>query len=194
MMLGRDFFCRDPVVVARELLGKLLVREINGKRLSGVIIETEAYLGRYDRASHGYGGRRTNRMWPLYEGCGLLYIYPVHAYAMLNVTTAPPGEPTAVLIRALEPVEGLEEMIKNRGVREAKKLCSGPGRLTRALGITPDMNGLSVDNGPVHFEEYREVDGREIVAARRIGVEYAGSHADLPLRFYVKGSKFISRK
>ena len=114
--LGRDFFCRDPVVVAIELLGKLLVREIDGRRVSGMIVETEAYLGRNDRASHGFGGRRTPRMEPLYRDCGLLYVYPVHAYAMLNVTTAPPGEPTAVLVRALEPMEGLEIMRRNRRI------------------------------------------------------------------------------
>lgn len=194
MRLSRDFFCSDPVVVARELLGKLLVREINGKRLSGMVVETEAYLGRNDRASRGHKGKRTAKMWPLYEGCGLLYLYPVHGYTMLNVTTAPPGEPTAVLIRALEPVEGLRVMIKNRGVKDMKKLCSGPGKLTRALAITPDMNGLSVDEGLLYFEEYREIDEGDIVAAKRVGVDYAGRHADLPLRFYLKGSRYVSRK
>ena len=193
-ILGRNFFCRDPVVVARDLLGKLLVRELEGRRISGVVVETEAYLGRNDRASHGYGGRRTPRMWPLYEGCGLLYIYPVHAYAMLNITTGPPGEPTAVLIRALEPVEGLDVMRMNRRVEDPRKLCSGPGRLTRALAITSELNGRSVEEGPVYFEIYRDVGEEDIVAAPRVGVDYAGAHAWLPLRFYVRGSKYVSKK
>ncbi len=193
MRLSRDFFCRDPVVVARDLLGKLLVREFRGRRISGMVVETEAYLGRNDRASHGFGGKRTPRMRPLYEGCGLLYIYPVHGYAMLNVTTAPPEEPTAVLIRALEPVEGLDLMRRNRGTDDLRNLCSGPGKLTKALGITLDMNGLSVEDGPLYFEDYRRVDDRDIVAARRVGVEYAGRYADLPLRFYVRGNRYVSR-
>ncbi len=192
--LGRDFFCRDPVVVAIELLGKLLVREIDGRRVSGMIVETEAYLGRNDRASHGFGGRRTPRMEPLYRDCGLLYVYPVHAYAMLNVTTAPPGEPTAVLVRALEPMEGLEIMRRNRGIDDPRRLCSGPGRLTRALGITPEMNGMSVEDGPVAFEEYRRVSPDKVVSTGRVGVDYAGAHASLPLRFYVRGSRYVSRK
>ncbi len=193
MRLSRDFFCRDPVVVARDLLGKLLVREFKGDRISGVVVETEAYLGRNDRASHGFGGKRTPRMWPLYEGCGLFYIYPVHGYAMLNVTTAPPEEPTAVLIRALEPVEGVDIMRRNRGTDDARNLCSGPGKLTKALGITLEMNGLSVEDGPLYFEEYMRVDEREIVATKRVGVDYAGRHADLPLRFYLKGNRYVSR-
>ncbi|MCD6348652.1 MAG: DNA-3-methyladenine glycosylase [Candidatus Korarchaeota archaeon] len=191
--LGRSFFCRDPVVVAKELLGKLLVRELEDRRLAGIVVETEAYLGVNDRASHGYGGRRTLRMWPLYSDCGLLYIYPVHGYSMLNITVAPPKEPTAVLIRALEPVEGVEIMMEFRNTRDVRKLCSGPGRLTKALKITQEMNGLSVADGPVYFEEYMEVTDEEVVATKRVGVDYAGRHADLPLRFYVRDSKFVSK-
>ena len=191
--LGRGFFCRDPVIVARELLGKLLVRELEGKRLSGIVVETEAYLGRNDRASHGFGGKRSPSMWPLYSGCGLLYIYPVHGYSMLNVTTGPPDEPTAVLIRALEPVEGVKLMMRNRGSDDIRRLCSGPGRLTKALAIGTELNGADVTEGPLYFEERREVRPEDIVATKRIGVDYAGRHADLPLRFYLRGSAFISK-
>ena len=193
MRLSREFFCRDPVLVARDLLGKLLVRDYDGKRLSGIVVETEAYLGIYDKASRGYGGRMTKSMKPLYEDCGLLYVYPVHMYLMLNVTTAPPREPTAVLIRALEPLEGIDIMMRNRGMNDIRKLCSGPGRLTKALGITKEFNGLSAVDGPIHFEDYIKVEEGEIVATKRIGVDYAGRHADLPLRFYIKGNKFVSK-
>ncbi len=193
MRLGREFFCRDPVLVARDLLGKLLVRDCNGDRLSGIIVETEAYLGVNDKASRGYGGRMTKSMRPLYEDCGLLYVYPVHRYLMLNVTTAPPREPTAVLIRALEPLEGVDIMMKNREVSDIRKLCSGPGRLTKALGITKEFNGLSAINGPVHFEDYAKIEESNIVATKRVGVDYAGRHADLPLRFYIRGNRFVSR-
>ncbi len=192
-MLNREFFCRDPVLVARDLLGKLLVRDYDGRRLSGIIVETEAYLGIYDKASRGYGGRMTNSMRPLYEDCGLLYVYPVHMYLMLNVTAAPPKEPTAVLIRALEPLEGIDTMTENREIKNIKKLCSGPGRLTKALRITKEFNGLSAVNELIHFEDYTKVKESEIVATKRVGVDYAGRHADLPLRFYIKGSKFISK-
>ncbi|RLG43243.1 MAG: DNA-3-methyladenine glycosylase [Thermoproteota archaeon] len=192
--LPREFFCRDPVTLAKSLLGKLLVHETLEGRISGIVVETEAYLGREDKASRGYGGRRTPKMEPLYRDCGLLYIYPVHAYAMLNVTAAPPKEPNAVLIRAVEPVEGIELMKKNRGSEiKLEKLCAGPGRLTKAFGITLDFNGISVEEGPIYFENYREVDLEDIVATKRIGVDYAGEHAELPLRFYIKGSKYLSR-
>ncbi len=194
MILTKEFFCRDPVVVAVELLGKLLVRDYNGRRLSGIIVETEAYLGIYDKASRGYGGRRTQSMRPLYEDCGLLYVYPVHNYSMLNVTTAPPKEPTAVLIRALEPLEGIDVMMRNRGVREVKKLCSGPGRLTKALGITKEFNGLSAIEGPIHFEDRMKVRKEEVGAAKRVGVDDAGRHADLPVRFYIRNNKYVSKR
>jgi len=192
--LPREFFCRDPVTLAKSLLGKLLVHETLEGRISGMVVETEAYLGREDKASRGYGGRRTPKMEPLYRDCGLLYIYPVHAYAMLNVTAAPPKEPNAVLIRAVEPVEGIDLMKKNRGSEiKLEKLCAGPGRLTKAFGITLDFNGISVEEGPIYFESYREVSPEDIVATKRIGVDYAEEHADLPLRFYIKGSRYVSR-
>ncbi len=194
--LGKDFFCRDPVVVARELLGKLLVSEIPGVRVSGMVVETEAYLGPHDRASHGYGWKRRKGSWPLFEDCGLTYVYRVHGKPLLNVTTYPPKEPTAVLIRALEPVEGIEVMARLRGVEvkgkaDLKKLCSGPAKLCQALGIGIEHNGLSLEDGPIYFEEFR--DPGEVIADKRVGVDYAGAFKDLPLRFLID-SPFVSKR
>ncbi len=194
--MGKEFFCRDPVLVAVDLLGKLLVSETTGARVSGMVVETEAYLGVNDRASHGYGWKRRKGSWPLFEDCGLTYVYPVHGKPLLNVTTAPPKEPTAVLIRALEPVEGVEIMaklrrIEIRGERDLRKLCSGPARLAQALGIGLEHNGLDLSKGPIYFEEYRKPE--RVLTSRRVGVEYAGAFKDLPLRFLMD-SPFVSRK
>ncbi len=196
--LSRDFFCKDPVTLAVDLLGKLLVHESREGKTSGIVVETEAYLGREDRASHGYGGRRTPRMDPLYGPCGRAYVYVVHGKPLLNVVAGPPGEPTAVLIRALEPREGIELMARRRGVKvekpsDMKKLCSGPGRLTQAMGITKEHNGADLAEGPIYFEDVGYEVG-EVVRRPRVGVDYAGEDALRPLRFYVAGSRFVSRR
>ncbi|RLG50316.1 MAG: DNA-3-methyladenine glycosylase [Thermoproteota archaeon] len=196
--LGRSFYCQEPVKLAKALLGKLMVHESPEGLTSGVVVETEAYLGRGDRASHGYMGKRTKRNEVLYLGCGLAYVYVAHGHALFNVTAAPPGEPTAVLIRALEPRDGIELMAKRRGLklgseRSLRLLCSGPGRLTKAMGITKEHNGLDLTKGPVYFTDIG-LHPRRVASAPRIGVDYAGEDALKPLRFYVEGSPYVSRK
>jgi len=180
--------------VALDLLGKLMVHESPEGRTSGIVVETEAYLGRGNRASHGYGGRRTPRMEPLYGECGRAYVYVAHGHALFNVVVAPPGEPTAVLVRALEPREGIELMARRRGVRDPRLLCSGPGRLTKAMGITKEHNGVDLVEGPIYFEDVGyEVDPSSVVRTPRVGVDYAGEDALLPLRFCVSDSPYLSR-
>ena len=198
MRLPREFFCKDPVTLAIDLLGKLLVRESPEGMTSGIVVETEAYLGKTDRASHGYGGRRTPRMEPLFGPCGCAYVYVVHGKPLLNVVAGPPREPTAVLIRALEPREGIELMAKRRGIllsrpSDLRKLCSGPGRLTQAMGITVEHNGADLVEGPLYFEDVG-YEVKEIVRRPRIGVDYAGEDALKPLRFYIAGNRFVSKR
>ncbi len=196
--LGREELCREPVRLAEFLLGKLLVHDSPEGRTSGLIVETEAYLGRGDRASRGYGGRRTPSTETLYGPCGRAYVYIVHGHALLNVVAAPPGEPTAVLIRALEPLEGMELMARRRGIDLSsrggiRRLCSGPGRLTKAMGVTREHDGLDLSGGALWIGDAgREVG--EVVRRPRVGVDYAGEDALLPLRFYEAGNPFVSRR
>lgn len=160
-----------------------------------MIVETEAYRAPEDRASHAWGGRRTVRNESMYAEGGVCYIY--HCYGihyMFNVVTNFKDIPHAVLIRAIAPVEGIEIMAARRGIPpENKALTSGPGKLTQALGITVAQNGMSLD-GPELWIEERLSEPDEIVTARRIGIDYAGEDALLPWRFYLKGSKWVSKR
>jgi DNA-3-methyladenine glycosylase len=141
--LSKRFYERDPATVARELLGKTLVRRLNHQTLSGKIVETEAYYGENDPASKAYKGRKAfNEL--MYLDVGKTFIYMVHGNWLLNIVAHPKGGVGAVLIRAIEPIQGIELMKKNRGVDDVYALTSGPGRLTRAMGITKEQNGLDV--------------------------------------------------
>lgn len=196
--LEESFFLRDPIAVARGLLGQRLVRIVNGQRLAGLIVETEAYLGTRDRASHSFGGRRTRRNEPMYGTGGTVYVflnYGIHH--LLNVVTEQLDQPSAVLIRALEPTEGLATMQLHRGKpMPAKALCSGPGKLGAALAIDLNLNGCSlVDSRELFIEQLRKraCPAQQIVAAPRIGVEYAREWARAPLRFFLAGNPHVSR-
>lgn len=188
--LSKSFYERDPAIVARELLGKTLVRRLNHQTLSGKIVETEAYYGEGDPASKAYGGRKTfNEL--MFLDVGKTFIYMVHGNWLLNIVSHPRGRVGAVLIRALEPLQGIEIMKKNRGVEDIYALTSGPGRLTRALNITKEQNRFDVtkaENEIAIFEASEEK--FEICTSHRIGVK-----RDLPqeLRFYIKGNKFVSK-
>lgn len=195
MKLASKFFQRKTKVVAKELLGKTLVHIYKGQRLSGKIVEVEAYLGVKDKACHTFGNRRTKRTEPMYAAGGCTYIYLIYGmYDCINAVTEKEGTPEAVLIRALEPVDGVEIMEKNRATTEVKKLCSGPGKLCKALKITKSQSGLSLLSNEIFIEDGPKISKSKIVAAPRVGVAYAEDHAHLPLRFYIKDSPFISRK
>ena len=177
-------------MVARDLLGKILVRRLGGGSLGGVIVETEAYYGMDDPASRAYRGRkRYNAV--MFGEPGRLFVYNVHRYWMLNFVAHEPGKVGGVLVRALEPTIGVERMMENRPVERLEDLTSGPGRLTVAFGIDKGLNGSPVDDEahPVHVldNHLAFVVGR----SGRIGVT-----KDLPeeLRFYVKGNGFVSRR
>lgn len=199
--LTRKFYQRDPVVLARALLGQLLVRlETDGTRLAGRIVETEAYLGVEDRAAHSYGGRRTARNEAMWGPAGHAYVYFIYGlHHCMNVVAAGPGQPSAVLLRALEPLEGLERMRARRAAgREValpdESLCSGPAKLAQALGLDRALDGADLVSGTTLFlERGVRIPPARIVAAPRIGVDYAGAWAARPLRFYVAGNPHVSR-
>jgi len=199
-LLSRSFFNRDPRRVARELLGKLVVRRKGRKLLAGRIVEVEAYLGANDLAAHAAAGR-TARNEVLFGPPGHAYVYFIYGvHYCLNVSCLPDGEAGGVLIRALEPVAGIDRMARARGledlnlesVRDLRKLTSGPGRLSEALGITrPRDNGKDVVS---RRSDLQVVDdgfrGGKIVVTPRIGIVKS---AGLPLRYVLEGNEFVSR-
>jgi DNA-3-methyladenine glycosylase len=198
MKLGRDFYTRgETLVVARELLGKLLVvPAADGRSVAGRVVEVEAYVGTEDRASHAHGGRRTARTETMYARGGVAYVYFVYGlHHQFNVVTGAAGEPHAVLVRALEPSAGVEWMRRRRAVRDDRALTSGPGKLCRALGIDRTFDGEDLTGGRVWLEDDGfTVEPSEVAAGPRVGVAYAGADALRPWRFWLKGNAFVSKK
>jgi DNA-3-methyladenine glycosylase len=194
--LPRSFYTRKNVLtVARDLLGKLLVVPTSsGKRVSGFIVETEAYRGPEDRASHAFGGRRTKRTETMYGLGGTSYIYFVYGmYNQFNVVTNTLDIPHAVLIRALQPVEGLDLMRKRRGDHPDRNLTSGPGKLCIALGIDRSLNNADLLGNRIWLEEGIKVPRSQIVSGPRIGIDYAQEWIEKPWRFWIRGNSFVSR-
>lgn len=187
--LPRSFYLRTDVVrVARELLGKVLVTDLGGTRTAGIITETEAYAGVDDRASHAYGGRRTERNEAMYAVGGTVYVFRCYGiHHLFNVVTHRAGVPHAVLVRAIVPVEGMPLMAERRAPH--KPTTGGPGTLSKALGIRVEHSGLDLLGGPIAIEDRGITIAPEFVlAGPRIGVEYAGVDALLPYRFRVAPS------
>ena len=197
MILPNSFYTRtDVITIARELPGKFLVTEIHGVRTSGMIVEVEAYAGIEDRASHAYGGRRTKRTEVMFAQGGVAYVYLCYGlHQMFNVVTNASGVPHAILIRGIEPVEGIEVMLERRKYAVLKpSLTAGPGSLSAALGITTVLTGCQLSGPEIKVEDRGVVfPVEEIVAPPRIGVDYAGEDALLPYRFYIRGNRFVSR-
>ena len=195
--LERDFFTRtDTLGVARDLLGKLLVVPTpDGRRVSGMIVETEAYLGEIDKAAHSYGGRRTARNEITYADGGHVYVFLVYGmYYQLNLVTGLVDHPHVVLIRAVEPVDGIEIMRERRGEMKDKNLTSGPGKLCIAFGITRDLNGEDLLGDRIWVEGHRDLKKSEIASGPRVGIDYAEEFVDEPWRFWVKGNAFVSKR
>ncbi|HKG07107.1 MAG TPA: DNA-3-methyladenine glycosylase [Pedobacter sp.] len=186
----------DVNLLAVQLLGKQLFTFVDGVLTGGTIVETEAYKGIEDRASHAYGGRLTGRTGVMYERGGVAYVYLCYGiHHLFNVVTAPQGIPHAILIRGLEPVTGLDTMLLRRNMPALKpNLTAGPGALAKALGIDKGLNARDLlgdeiwiaDSG-IHFNS------EQIIASPRVGVDYAGDDALLPWRYYVKGNRFVSK-
>jgi len=181
---------RRPDIVARDLLGKKIVRVLDGERLEGLVVETEAYHGQMDPASRAFHGRKNyNKM--MWNEPGHLFIYNVHKYWMLNVVAHDLGGVGGVLFRAIEPVKGIKTMERLRPIDDEKELTNGPGKLSIALGISKELNGFPVTDpgSPVQILDAPYT--VEICTSHRIGVK-----RDLPekLRFYIKGNMFVSRE
>jgi DNA-3-methyladenine glycosylase len=194
--LPRDFYTRPNVLeVARDLLGKkLVVPARNGVRVSGIIVETEAYRGPEDRASHAYNGRRTNRTETMYEIGGTAYVYFVYGmYNQFNVVTNVGDVPHAILVRAVEPAEGLDIMRRRRSGRSEYELTSGPGRLCLALGIDRRLDQADLLGERVWIEEGVSISTRQIARGPRVGIDYAESWITKPWRFWVRDNPFVSR-
>jgi DNA-3-methyladenine glycosylase len=198
--LPRKFYARRADVLARALLGQVLVRVLDGARLSGRIVETEAYLGVNDRAAHSYGGRRSPRNASMWGAAGHAYVYFIYGlHYCMNVVAEGPEQPAAVLIRALEPLEGLAMMRAHRaGKVPAERLrdtdlCSGPAKLAQALKLDRALDGADLVAGEVLFLEHgAHVPRARTVVSPRIGVAYAREWADRPLRFHVAGNAHVS--
>ena len=196
--LGRSFYARDDtLLVARELLGKrLVVPAADGARVSGLIVETEAYMGPEDKASHAFGGRRTARNETMYALGGAVYVYFIYGlHHQFNVVTGAAGVPHAVLVRALEPEEGVDVMRARRGLEDVRRLTSGPGKLCQALGLDRGYSGEDLTRARAWIEDAgRRLGPGEIARGPRIGIDYAQEYAAKPWRFWVKGNPFVSRK
>jgi DNA-3-methyladenine glycosylase len=195
--ISLSFYQRDDVLqVARDLLGKLLVTKWKGVETSGRIVEVEAYAGEIDKASHAFGGRRTKRNEIMYAHGGVAYVYLCYGiHHLFNVVTNYKDTPHAILVRALEPVRGVDTMLKRVGKEKDKTLTRGPGNLSKALGISTANSGCSLRSKELFIaDDGFEYSRKEIIASPRIGVDYAGTHALWPYRFYVKGNVFVSGK
>ena len=194
MVLPRGFYERDVIAVAKDLLGKVLVHDSADGVACGRIVETEAYCGPEDLAAHSSGGRRTPRNEVMYGEKGHAYIYFIYGmYWCFNVTAgAVAGKPEAVLVRALEPVDGEELMVKRRGIQNAVNLSNGPGKLCMALGLTGKQTKSDLTMPPLFISDASAVAQECIVAATRIGVDYAGEWKNQPWRFYIKDNNFVS--
>ena len=216
------FYQQDTVTMAKELLGKILILKNKNEIFAGYIVETEAYLGEFDKACHGYGNKKTPKVEALFEKAGTVYIYTMHTHKMLNIVSCEEGDPQAVLIRAVEPILNVNVMEENRGKRGIL-VSNGPGKLTKAFGIDDRFNkteiqiieknmfeieelveklknknfGIKYDISKIN-EKYLYLDfenskiPRKIETSARIGIPNKGIWTEKKLRFFVKGNKFVS--
>ena len=191
MKLPREFYLRDGLTVARELIGKKLVTNLRGELTSGIIVETEAYMGKIDAAAHAYKGK-TERTKIFYGAGGFVYVYLIYGRNLCtNVIANVEDMPEGVLIRALEPADGVEIMKRRRNKNNLRELCSGPGKLSQALGITKNFYGADLCGEEIFIETAETF---PIAATKRINVDYAGAAANYLWRFTAAGSKFLSVK
>lgn len=203
MIIIKDFYNRSALEVAQDLLGKILVREVDGKILKGKIVETEAYIGSIDKACHAYNGRRTKRTEILYEDPGVSYIYFIYGlYHCFNVVTNKKDVAEAVLIRAIEPINELDYISNIRYNKkydeltkaQSKNLTNGPSKLCLAYLLNKDLNAVKLyEKGAVYITDNNNEDF-EIVASKRIGIDYAEEAKDFLWRFYIKDNIYVSKK
>lgn len=190
--LPRSFFARSSLVVARDLIGKLLVSQVDGRLSAGKIVETEAYKGPQDAAAHSYRGRRTKRTEVMFGPAGYAYVFMLYGvHHAFNIVTARVEQPQAVLIRALEPIAGAALMAERRGLALAHRdTANGPGKLCQALGISMEHYGTDVTQGVISAHDGGRV---PVIASPRVGIDYAGKWVAKPWRFSERDSSFVSR-
>ncbi len=187
--LPRDFYQQSTATVARQLLGKKLLRSRGGRWVGGFIVETEAYLPEGDSASHSARGRTPSNA-AMFDRPGTLYVYPIHAKHCMNVVTEKSGVGCAVLIRAIEPTEGIDIMQSNRGYQDLRRLTRGPAMLCQALSVDRRQDGIDlIESLEILIAEGRSHQAAELTTTTRIGISSA---ADLQLRFFVDGNRFVS--
>ncbi|NLR62382.1 DNA-3-methyladenine glycosylase [Chitinophaga polysaccharea] len=193
--LPLSFYRQDDVTsIARQLLGKVLVTAIDGVRTAGIIVETEAYAGIRDRASHAWNDRRTERTEVMYQPGGLVYVYLCYGlHYLFNVVTNVKEVPEAVLVRALEPLDGIDAMQQRYPHKNTVKMTAGPGSLCKALGIDAALNGEKLTGSSIWIEDAPHVPDAQILAGTRVGVQYAGEDALLPYRFSIKDNRWVSK-
>ncbi|CAM2078636.1 MULTISPECIES: DNA-3-methyladenine glycosylase [Clostridia] len=203
MIISKEFYNRSALDVAQDLLGKVLVREVDGKVLKGKIVETEAYIGAIDKACHAYNGRRTKRTEILYEDAGVSYIYFIYGlYHCFNVVTNKKDVAEAVLIRAIEPINELDYISNIRYNKkydeltkaQSKNLTNGPSKLCLAYLLNKDLNAVKLyEKGAVYITDDNN-ETFEIVESKRIGIDYAEEAKDFLWRFYIKDNIYVSKK
>ena len=193
-ILPPAFYLKKTEWVAKNLLGKILVHVVDGKRRSGIIVETEAYLGGEDPACHSFGFRKSTRNQSLFLRGGHSYVYFIYGmYFCFNVVTRKANAPEAVLIRALEPLEGIEEMANSRRTNIIKDIASGPGKLCTALGINRNHDGLDLRDDRLFIEDYERFSKGKIEISARIGINVKNAGHSWPLRFYLANNPHVSR-
>ncbi|WP_296141242.1 DNA-3-methyladenine glycosylase [uncultured Anaerococcus sp.] len=198
-MLSKEFFSRDTLTVAKDLLGKVIVKKDSGIIYRAKIVETEAYLGIEDRAAHTFGDRKTDRNKIMYEDAGTIYVYQTYGiHFMLNFVTQDKNIPEAVLIRAVEPLNQFDNISKNRfgkyfddlSAYQKKNLTNGPGKLTKALSIDKSLNGKDLFDQSFYVEDDDSI--FDIIIDKRIGIDYSKEAIDYPYRFYIKDNSYVS--
>ena len=194
--INKKYYLNEDVVeIAQDLLGKHLITNIQHKITAGIIVETEAYHSN-ERACHAYNNRRTPRTEVMFSSGGIAYVYQCYGiYYLFNIVTSIENKAEAVLIRAVQPIEGIDSMLKRRNAKEVKhSITAGPGSLTQALGITKEHNKTDLTGNTIWLEDHRiTYSSKEIIASPRVGVSYAEEDANLPWRFRVKDSPWCSK-
>lgn len=192
-MLKRNFYLRGANSVAPELLGKLLVHKTNEGLTSGIIVEVESYIGANDKGSHAYLNKRTPRTEIQFGPGGYAYIYSIYGmHFCFNVVTNKKDIPEVVLVRALEPVNGIDLMMIRRNTKNIVQLCNGPGKLCCALGISKGNYGDDLCGNSLFIEEYSNIPPKNINVSPRVNIDYAGDDAALLWRYFIKDNKFVS--
>ncbi|WP_209300516.1 DNA-3-methyladenine glycosylase [Lentibacillus salicampi] len=192
--LDQSFYNQSTLQLAQSLLGKLLLKETDEGIVAGFIVETEAYMGPEDRAAHSFNNKRTKRTAIMFGEPGYAYTYVMHTHCLFNVVSGSVDDPKAVLIRGVEPYLGQSVMEKRRPkARKLSQLTNGPGKLTKALGITMDDYGNKLDHPPLWIAPGRTVEDEQMNSGPRIGIDNSGEARDYPWRFWVDGNAFISK-